>query len=97
MLRAENLTIEIFIDQDDDGVTYVEALMFTTKDKRLLARGRARTEPGEADVAGIEDGRIAAVALLDLVHALTHDSSADRETRSPPPMREHRRPESPAA
>jgi hypothetical protein len=83
MLRAENLTIEVFVDQDDDGVTYVEALMFTTTNRRLLARGRARLEAGETDVHGIEDGRVAAVALLDLVRALTDDGAADGEPRTP--------------
>jgi uncharacterized protein YutE (UPF0331/DUF86 family) len=74
MLRSENLTIEIFIDEDEDGITYAETLMFTTRFRRLLARGYARLEP--RDVSRISDERIAAVALLDLVRTLNHDESA---------------------
>jgi uncharacterized protein YutE (UPF0331/DUF86 family) len=76
MLRSENLTIEIFIDEDDDGITYAETLMFTTRFRRLLARGYARLEPRDVDVSRISDERIAAVALLDLVRTLNHDESA---------------------
>jgi hypothetical protein len=82
MLRSENLTIEIFIDEDDDGTTYAETLMFTTKFRRLLARGYARLEPMDVDVSRISDERIAAVALLDLVRTLNHDKSADYDDNS---------------
>jgi hypothetical protein len=86
MLRATNLTIEIFIDVDD-GTAHAEALMFTTEDRRLLARGHARLGPGDEEHSRMDDGRIAAVALLDLVRALTEDDSADRDdgTQLPEP------------
>ncbi|HEY6593084.1 MAG TPA: dsRBD fold-containing protein [Asanoa sp.] len=83
MLRAENLTVEIFIDEDEDGVWYAEALMFTTTDRSLLARGRARLEPGDPDVARMDDGRIAAVALLDLVRTLTDGEPPAGDVRAP--------------
>ena len=82
MLRSENLTIEIFIDEDDDGITYAETLMFTTRFRRLLARGYARLEPKDVDVSRISDERIAAAALLDLVRTLNHDESADNDESS---------------
>jgi Rv2632c-like len=82
MLRSENLTIEIFIDEDDDGIMYAETLMFTTRFRRLLARGYARVEPRNADVCRISDERIAAVALLDLVRTLNHDESGDNDENS---------------
>ena len=83
MLRSENLTIEIFIDEDDDGITYAETLMFTTRFRRLLARGYARLDPRDVDdVSRISDERIAAVALLDLVRTLNHDESADNDESS---------------
>jgi hypothetical protein len=83
MLRAENLTVEIFIDEDDDGVWYAEALMFTTTDRSLLARGSARVEPGDPDAAGVDGGRIAAVALLDLVRTLSDDEHPAGDVRTP--------------
>ena len=79
MLRSENLTIEVFIDEDDDGITYAETLMFATRIRRLLARGSARIEPNGVDCPPISNERIAAVALLDLVRALNHDESAGRD------------------
>jgi hypothetical protein len=79
MLRSENLTIEVFIDEDDDGITYAETLMFATRIRRLLARGSARIEPNGADSPRISNERIAAVALLDLVRALNRDQSGDRD------------------
>ena len=79
MLRSENLTIEVFIDEDDDGITYAETLMFATRLRRLLARGSARLEPRGVDCPRISNERIAAVALLDLVRALTHHESRPRD------------------
>jgi hypothetical protein len=79
MLRSENLTVEIFIDEDDDGITYAETLMFATRIRRLLARGYARVEPRSSDSPRISNERIAAVALLDLVRTLYRDDLADRE------------------
>jgi hypothetical protein len=79
MLRSENLTIEIFIDEDDDGITYAETLLFATRIRRLLARGYARVEPTSADGPRISNERIAAAALLDLIRTLNHDESADGE------------------
>lgn len=79
MLRSENLTVEIYIDEDDDGTTYAETMMFATRIRRLLARGYARIEPSEVGVPRISNERIAAAALLDLVRTLNHDESAGRE------------------
>jgi hypothetical protein len=73
MLRAENLTVEVFIDEDDDGTRYAEALMLRNRDRRLVARGRARLALNRAGPAGavpIEDEQVAAHALADLVHKL---------------------------
>jgi Domain of unknown function (DUF1876) len=82
MLRSENLTVEIFIDEDDDGITYAETLMFATRIRRLLARGYARVEPSSSDGPRITNERIAAVALLDLVRTLYRDDLTDREDNS---------------
>jgi len=82
MLRSENLTIEIFIDEDDNGVMYAETLLFTTRFRRLLARGYARIGPRDVNVSRINDERIAAVALLDLVRTLNHNDSADNDENS---------------
>jgi hypothetical protein len=70
MLRAENLTVEVFIDEDDDGTTYAEALMLRNRDSRLLARGRARLTSDSANAPPIGDEQIAAHALADLVRKL---------------------------
>jgi hypothetical protein len=70
MLRAENLTVEVFIDEDDDGTRYAEALMLRSRDRRLVARGRARLALGRPGATRIEDEQIAAHALVDLVHKL---------------------------
>jgi hypothetical protein len=72
VLRAENLQVDIFIDNDDDMI-YAEALMFTTTDKRLLARGHARLERREEDAAHPDNRRIAVVALEDLMRSLTRE------------------------
>ena len=70
MLRAENLTVEVFIDEDDDGTRYAEALMLRSRDHRLVARGHARLALRNSGLARIEDEQIAAHALVDLVHKL---------------------------
>jgi Rv2632c-like len=70
MLRAENLIVEVFIDEDDDGTTYAEALMLRNKDRRLLGRGRARLTTNSPNAARIGDEQIAAHALADLVRTL---------------------------
>ena len=73
MLRAENLIVEVFIDEDDDGTTYAEALMLRNKDRRLLGRGRARL-PSATNATRIGDAQIAAHALADLVRTLMPNS-----------------------
>jgi hypothetical protein len=73
MLRAENLTVEVFIDEDDDGTRYAEALMLRSRDRRLVARGRARLALRNSGLARIEDEQVAAHALADLVHQLMPD------------------------
>jgi hypothetical protein len=75
MLRAENLKVEIFIDDDDD-MTYAEALMFTTSDKRLLARGHARLVRCDTDGTRTDDRWIAVVALQDLMRSLIQEEPA---------------------
>ena len=78
MLRAENLTVEVFIDEDDDGTRYAEALMLRNRDRRLVARGRARLASGRPGAVRIEDEQIAAHALADLVDKLAPDLGAER-------------------
>ncbi|OLE30194.1 MAG: hypothetical protein AUG44_01910 [Actinobacteria bacterium 13_1_20CM_3_71_11] len=70
MLRAENLTVEVFIDEDDDGTRYAEALMLRSRDRRLVARGHARLALRNSGLARIEDEQVAAHALVDLVRKL---------------------------
>jgi Domain of unknown function (DUF1876) len=71
MLRAENLTVEVFIDEDDDGTRYAEALMLRNRDRRLVARGRAQLASTRPGGTRIDDEQIAAHALADLVDKLT--------------------------
>jgi len=78
MLRAENLTVEVFIDEDDDGTRYAEALMLRNRDRRLVARGRARLASGRSGAVRIEDEQIAAHALADLVDKLVPNLGAER-------------------
>jgi hypothetical protein len=70
MLRAENLTVEVFTDEDDDGTRHAEALMLRNRDRRMVARGRARVASVDSSTPRIEDEQVAAHALADLVHKL---------------------------
>src|SRR5256885_860999 len=54
MLRAENLTVEVFIDEDDDGTRYAEALMLRSRDRRLVAPGHARLALRNSRLARVE-------------------------------------------
>jgi hypothetical protein len=81
MLRAENLTVEVFIDEDDDGTRYAEALMLRSRDRSLVARGRARLALRNSGLARLEDEQVAAHALVDLVHKLIPDRIPGRCTR----------------
>jgi hypothetical protein len=43
MLRAENLTVEVFIDEDDDGTRYAEAhALADLVDKLVPSLGQGR-------------------------------------------------------
>lgn len=78
MLRAENLTVEVFIDEDDDGTRYAEALMLRNRDRRLVARGRAQLPLNRSGTTRIEDEQVAAHALADLVHKLVPNLSPEQ-------------------
>src|SRR3954452_10822927 len=69
MMRSAHWNVEVFVDQDDYGVTYAEALLLTEGMEPFFARGTCRgTTSG---VAGSEDAaRIAAGALQDLAKVL---------------------------
>ena len=71
----------MFVDEDDDGTRYAEALMLRNPDRRLVARGRARLTLGRSDPVRIEDEQVAAHALADLVHKLAPSIGLGRCTR----------------
>jgi hypothetical protein len=37
MLRAENLTVEVFVDEDDDGTRYAGALTRRSRGRPMVA------------------------------------------------------------
>src|SRR5688500_11964436 len=73
MLRGANLVVHVYVDEDDDGTTYIDALMFGTDDNRLLGRGEARLAQQEQRPGPQDNRRAAAAALSDLVQRLIHD------------------------
>jgi hypothetical protein len=89
MLRTVNLSVEVFVDEDDDGTIYAEALMLRNHDKRLLAQGFACLSPPDPPAAQIADEQVAALALTDLARTLVHGPIADGgesgRDASPPP------------
>jgi hypothetical protein len=83
-MRTVSLVVEVFIDVEEDGTTYAEALMLRDADKRLLGQGFASLGPADPK-AEPADGQIAARALVDLAETLIREAEADEgEDRSPP-------------
>jgi hypothetical protein len=77
MMRAVNLVVEVFIDEDDDGTIYADALMLRNHDKRVLAQGFACLPPSSRGTARIRDEQIAALALTDLACSVGRDAATD--------------------
>jgi hypothetical protein len=83
-MRRVNVVVEVFIDVEEDGTAYAEALMLRNADKYLLAQGFACVGPKEPDADPVDEGRLAARALVDLADTLIHDTGGDgAEERSP--------------
>jgi len=86
-LRTVNLVVEVFIDIAEDGTAYAEALMLRSADMYFMGQGFARLEPDDPDVEPVDDGQLAARALVDLAETLIYDTDGDGddiEKRAPP-------------
>jgi len=80
MPAMKRWTVDIFIDEDDEGHTYAEARLDSGADTRLTGVGRARLNPADADVPEIGDELAVARALTDLGHRLLVTTAADIQT-----------------
>jgi hypothetical protein len=85
VLRAVNLVVEVFIDVRRDGGGYAEALLLHNDDRCLLARGVACVSAASGDVHLPDDLAVAALALQNLVDALTRTDPRPATDRCPPP------------
>jgi hypothetical protein len=85
MPAMKRWSVDIFIDEDDQGHTYAEARLHTGADTRILGAGHARLHPAEVDVPEIGDELAVARALTDLGHRLLLTAAGDVEavTESP--------------
>jgi Rv2632c-like len=70
MLRTAHWTVEVFLDEDDEGTAYAEAFLLSGDDEPLFARGSAHSAPAEQE--GPEGGAllVAARALSELAQVL---------------------------
>jgi hypothetical protein len=64
MLEAANLNVHLYIDEDDDGTTYVQAQM-VRHDRQLLAQSNIVLPPQDQHAEPRDDWQIAADALSD--------------------------------
>ena len=71
MLRAANLNVHLYIDEDTDGTTYVQAHM-VRHDRQLLAQSKIVLPPQDQHAEPRDDWQIAADALSDLAQKLMH-------------------------
>jgi hypothetical protein len=69
MLRAAKLNVHLYIDEDADGTTYVQALM-VRHDRQLLAQSKIVLPPQDQRAEPRDDWQIAADALPDLAQKL---------------------------
>jgi hypothetical protein len=79
MPATKQWTVDIYIDEDDNGRTYAEARLHTGADTHLTGTGRARLNPDDADIPEIGDELAAARALTDLGHRLLITATRDIE------------------
>jgi len=70
-------TVDIYIDEDDNGRTYAEARLHTGAATQLTGVGRARLSPADDDVPEIGDELATARALTDLGHRLLLTTAKD--------------------
>lgn len=79
MIATRRWTVEIFIDEHDDGTTHAEARLHTSDKTHLTADGAALPSPTDAGVPEIGDELAAARALSELAHNLLLAAAEDIE------------------
>ena len=80
MLRAANLNVHVYIDEDDDGTNYVEALM-VRNDRHLLPQSKTVLPQQDHPAEPWDEGRIAAGALSGLAQKLMHSPLGGAEVQ----------------
>ena len=78
-MTTKHWTIEIYIDQRDDGTTRARARLDTSDDVHLHGHGTAGPTPQEAAVPEISEQVAVAQALSQISHTLF--SRAELDTR----------------
>jgi hypothetical protein len=86
MRTLSRWTVEVFVGEDD-GRTYAEAALHDDLGNHVLGTGRARLNPGDADVPEIGDEIAVARALLDLGRRLLGIASSDIESVTHEPVK----------
>jgi hypothetical protein len=80
MVTTKRWTVEIFIDENEDGrSTHAEARLHTNDNTHLVGRGTAHRNPDDREVAEIGDEVAVARALSNLSHELLHAATGDIE------------------
>ena len=77
MPATKRWTVDVYIDEDEQGHTYAEVRLHSGAATRLTGVGRARLDPADADVPEIGDELAAARALTDLGHRLLVTTAGD--------------------
>jgi len=77
MPRMKRWTVDIYIDENEDGRTYAEARLNSAAPGHLTGVGLARLNPADDNVPEIGDELAVARALSDLGHRLLLTTTAD--------------------
>jgi Domain of unknown function (DUF1876) len=74
---AKRWTVEVFLSEDETGVTTARAVLHAESRHEVVGHGDARRSPQDRDIAEIGDELAAARALADLGHRLLIVASQD--------------------
>ena len=79
MTAMKHWTVDVYIDENNDGRTYAEARLDSGKPGHLIGVGQARLNPADDDIPEIGDELAVARALTDLGHRLLLTTAIDIE------------------
>jgi hypothetical protein len=79
MAATKRWSVDIHVDEHDDGTTRAEARLHTHDDTHLIGTRIARESPDDVDVPEIGDELATARALADLAHRLLKATAEDIE------------------